>query len=446
MLFGEEFQEIIELISNTLSAFTTTFFLVKDQKLVLVAHHSLSQWMRSPLAVDMADAGVLALALEKGSFVSSHVDRQAYEIPYYDSEEGIKAFMAVQVDGGKGLLCVDSKRSYSFTEKHQKLLQQFSSFLGRLLNRVRSLRPKLLESGKYLLLTEMVQRLVPPPSGFEELQAAFSQIVQEMGVEEAMVLLESNGAFTVALSHGSLSTERLHSDLSIQNTPWQKVWTTGDPLVVRDPRGVPYIVGLRKDACSSLLVVPMKGVSGMLGMASKDPRGLTVEVLDLATLLSTLLEMAVRELKGKPHRSMALNSLDFFRGLETALEEATFTGASVLLVGCRVKNLEDLDKKWGLKESEELLRELQDEFVRNLGAPVCLFRGHVLMGYKVHRDRKRLEAEGKAMEKNLPLNGSKAVVRVVWRLSSPSRRVKGEDLIMDMLRELHSTKGILGLR
>jgi len=446
MLFREEFQEIVELTSNTLEAFTTAFFLVRNNKLALVAHHSLSSHMISPLALNLEAGGILSLILEKGAFIANHMDREAYEIPYYDQEEEIKAFMGVQVGNGKGILCVDTKRRYSFTEKHQKLLQQFSLLMERLMERARSMRPKLMDSGKYLLLREMLQHLAPPPSKTEDLQSAFSQVIQEMGVEEATVILKREGEFEVALSHGPLSTERLHSSFPIHNTPWQKVWATKDPLIQRDPKGVPFMVEMKRDTFKSLLIVPLKKIPGMLGMASKNPRGLSVELLDLVGILTSLLEPVLIKLEETPAHSKAMTTLDFFQHLEKALTETQGTESTLLLVGCRLKDLEDIERERGIREAEKTIKRFQEDFSRHLGRPACLFRGHIIMGYKIHYDKKRLEAEVRAMEKNLPLNGGKTDIKVVWKLTHlPSKR-GSEKLIKDMLKELSANKRLLKIR
>ena len=52
-------------------------------------------------------------------------DRDTRNLKLYLRDEGIKSFMAVPV-GDAGVLCVDSKRNYVFTEKNQKILQDFA--------------------------------------------------------------------------------------------------------------------------------------------------------------------------------------------------------------------------------------------------------------------------------------------------------------------------------
>jgi len=441
MLFREEFQEIVELTSNALEAFTTAFFLVRNDTLFLVAHHSLSSHMISPLVLHLEAGGILSLVLEKGAFIANHMEREAYEIPYYDQKEDIKAFMGVQVGNGKGILCVDTKRQYSFTEKRQKLLQQFSLLMERLMERARALRPKLMDSGKYLLLREMLQYLIPPPSKYEDLQRAFSQVIQEMGVEEAMVLLKRDLEFEVALSHGPLSTERLHSVFPTHNTPWQKAWTTKAPLIQRDPKGVPFIAEVKRDTFKSLLIVPFEKIPGMLGMASQNPKGLSVELLDLIGALASLLEPALMKLEEKPIQPKVITTLEFLQRLEEALTKTH--ESTLLLIGCRPKNLEEIEKEKGISEAEKTVEMLQQDFSRHLGRPTCLFRGHIIMGYKIHHDERRLEAEAKAMEKNLLLSNGKTDIKVVWKLTPLPSRAGSEKLVKDMLKELCSSKRFL---
>jgi len=441
MLFREEFQEIVELTSNALEAFTTAFFLVRNDTLFLVAHHSLSSHMISPLVLHLEAGGILSLVLEKGAFIANHMEREAYEIPYYNQKEDIKAFMGVQVGNGKGILCVDTKRQYSFTEKRQKLLQQFSLLMERLMERARALRPKLMDSGKYLLLREMLQYLIPPPSKYEDLQRAFSQVIQEMGVEEAMVLLKRDLEFEVALSHGPLSTERLHSVFPTHNTPWQKAWTTKAPLIQRDPKGVPFIAEVKRDTFKSLLIVPFEKIPGMLGMASQNPKGLSVELLDLIGALASLLEPALMKLEEKPIQPKVITTLEFLQRLEEALTKTH--ESTLLLIGCRPKNLEEIEKEKGISEAEKTVEMLQQDFSRHLGRPTCLFRGHIIMGYKIHHDERRLEAEAKAMEKNLLLSNGKTDIKVVWKLTPLPSRAGSEKLVKDMLKELCSSKRFL---
>lgn len=61
----------------------------------------------------------------------TNFDREKNTLGYYYREEevGIKAFMAFPIATG-GVLCVDSKREYSFSEKDQKMLHLFADLIA----------------------------------------------------------------------------------------------------------------------------------------------------------------------------------------------------------------------------------------------------------------------------------------------------------------------------
>ncbi len=443
MLFKEELQEIVKLISNTLEAFTAALFLVKEEKLIMVVHHSLSPHIRHPLGLKLEDGGILTLALDKETFVLEGLDKKRYEIPYYSDHEDVKTFMAARVGEGKGILCVDTKRQYRFTEKHQKLLVHFSHLIDMILEKAKDLRPKLINSGKYLAVTSMLHHLHPPLPTGEQLQEGFSKVMEEMGVEEAMVLYQDRGNLKVALGYGPLSTEYLDRTLPIRGTPWQKVIEKGTPYIHKGKDKAPFIMGIGEARFPSVIIVPMEEIPGYLGLASRGVHDLSIEILDLVNTLAKLLEPNLERMQASTE-SPSFPS--FAEELEKAMEKVGQGESALLLVACKVKNLEDLDKKMGVFKTEKILRTLEEEFAQSLEGRVCSFRGNILVGYKVHRDTKYLEASGKAMEKNLPLtsslNGTKAEVKVTWEVIPPSVKKGAEEVMQSLMKGLNQGKGL----
>ena len=70
---------------------------------------------------------------DKEPLLVSNFDQRQNHLGYYvdGEEQNIKAFVGCALQGG-GVLCVDSKRQYSFSEKDQKLLHLFSDLIARL--------------------------------------------------------------------------------------------------------------------------------------------------------------------------------------------------------------------------------------------------------------------------------------------------------------------------
>jgi len=120
-------QEIIQLISNVTEAFTAALFLYNSSRdrLTLTCYHSLSLNINPETEMQVGDSLIGWVAKNKRPVNIAQFDRDTRNLRLYRRDEGIKAFLAVPV-GEEGVLCVDSKRNYIFTEKHQKILQDFS--------------------------------------------------------------------------------------------------------------------------------------------------------------------------------------------------------------------------------------------------------------------------------------------------------------------------------
>lgn len=440
MLFEKELQEIVKLVSNTMDTFTTALFLVKGERLISLAQHSLSPYIRFPLSLPLEDGGILTLALDKETFHQDGMDQMGFEIPYYREKEEIKTFMAVRLSGGKGLLMVDSKRPYTLTEKHLKLLSQFAHLAEMILERARELRGKLLYSSKYLMVGEMLQHLHPPATSWEDLQEGFSNVMETMGIEEAMVVTDVQGEARVTLGYGPLSIQQLNSPLATRGTPWQTIMEGSPYYVHKGPDPAPFIMGIKEARFPSMIMVPLKETGGILGLASSHPKDLSMEVLDLVNILADLLEPSLTNLATPPPQ--AASFCTFLREIETSAQAEIARGNSMLLAVCRVKNLHDLDKKMGLFKVENLLQEMEREMGHQMEGRVCQFRGDTLVGYRVHGNPRILEASGKALQKNLPLsfNGTKAKLDLAWEVITPTTKKGVEEIIQNLLKRLNSGK------
>ncbi len=442
MLFKEELQEIIKLTSNTMGAFTAALFLVKGEKLIALAHHSLSPNFIYPLVIPMENGGILTLALEQEAFFLDGLDQKAYDIPYYRNEEEIKAFMAVRLSGGKGILMVDSNKSYALTEKHHKLLAHFAQLTDMLLERARDLRGRLLYSSKYLMVEEMLRHLHPPTSSREKLQEGFASVMETMKVEEAMVVSQEGQNTKVILAYGPLSVPLLDSPLTTRGTPWQKVLEGAPNYGHSDKEPGSFIMGRKEARFPSMIIVPIKGIHGALGLASSTPRALPMEVLDLVNLLADLLEPS---LKGEPASSQAtLSFTKFWEELEEKTKEGGSRNLSLLLLMCKVKNIQELDKKLGILETEKLLQGVEKELKNHL-EKVIFFRGESFLGYKWNENSRILEASGKALQKNVPIafNDSRAKIEVAWEVLTPSGKKSIEESLRDLTKKLNSGKKFL---
>ncbi len=120
-------KELIQLISNVTESFTTALFLFNPAKniLNLRAYHSLSLHIDPDTHLQVGDSLIGWVAKNQTPVNIARFDRDTRNLKLYLRDEKIKSFLAVPV-GEAGVLCIDSKRNYVFTEKDQKILQDFA--------------------------------------------------------------------------------------------------------------------------------------------------------------------------------------------------------------------------------------------------------------------------------------------------------------------------------
>ncbi|MDR0882596.1 MAG: GAF domain-containing protein [Candidatus Adiutrix sp.] len=133
-----ELGALMELCLNNFDGFSSVLF-AADQEggpLSLRAFRSLSRNIDAG-AVIHPGHGLLGWAYKTNKPVI--VDQVSFEsdrLLFYTCDENIKSFMAVPLPGLSGVLAVDSKQRYFFTDKSAKLLVQFGQNIARVCQRL----------------------------------------------------------------------------------------------------------------------------------------------------------------------------------------------------------------------------------------------------------------------------------------------------------------------
>jgi transcriptional regulator with GAF, ATPase, and Fis domain len=136
MPIDRQLNDITTLLSNCLDAYTAAVFVWDDRGKVLTlkAFHSLSKHVIPNVRFSPEDGGLIGWVAKKNQPLTvDHFDRDTKTLPYYQDDENIKTFLALPLEKQRGVLCVDSKRQYVFTNKDQKLLSGFVTIIGNVL-------------------------------------------------------------------------------------------------------------------------------------------------------------------------------------------------------------------------------------------------------------------------------------------------------------------------
>ncbi|MDR1359485.1 MAG: GAF domain-containing protein [Deltaproteobacteria bacterium] len=134
------FDRILGILCSVLDAYSAVLFLrapegkAGEEQLSMASSFSLGNKLDQQARIQEGKGLVGWIFRTREPVLVSNFDqRQSYLGYYSDNEEqSIKAFMGCALAGGAGVVCVDSKRQYSFSEKDQKILHLFSGLLSHM--------------------------------------------------------------------------------------------------------------------------------------------------------------------------------------------------------------------------------------------------------------------------------------------------------------------------
>lgn len=126
-------QRILTLVGSVFDAYSAVLFLPqgKSGDYVIAAAFSLGEHV-IPQASLKATKGVAGWIIKNQKpLLINNLERKKARLGYYDHDEEahIKAFMGCPLAKGGGALCLDSKRTYSFSDKDQKVLNLFAELI-----------------------------------------------------------------------------------------------------------------------------------------------------------------------------------------------------------------------------------------------------------------------------------------------------------------------------
>jgi signal transduction protein with GAF and PtsI domain len=123
---------ILGLVCSVFDGYSAVLFLKgKGQEHCLASSFSLGDSIK-PGTMITPGAGLVGWIIKnKKPLLINKFDRGVGCLGYYpdEGESKIKAFMGVHLPANAGVLCVDSKKTYSFSDKDQKILHQFAQLI-----------------------------------------------------------------------------------------------------------------------------------------------------------------------------------------------------------------------------------------------------------------------------------------------------------------------------
>lgn len=173
---------ILNIVCSVFDAYSAVVFLPKDDEHLfeLSDCFSLGENINKDCVLEPGQGLVGWIIRNNKPLLVNDFDRQGDGLGYYhrDAEAKIKSFMGCPLNKGQGVLCLDSKRSFSFSTKDQKILHQFTQFIEILRSNLYQYELNQ-EKYQYYVCLQTIQALKNKSTRWSQYLDGFLQILSE---------------------------------------------------------------------------------------------------------------------------------------------------------------------------------------------------------------------------------------------------------------------------
>jgi len=374
---------LLELVSNVTEAYTTALFLADNQKRMLRLWHfySLSDNVNKNVTIPFGDGPIGLVAESKEDFdLAKFAERDTGLLKIYSKNDSIKSFFAVPIINKdevlEGVISIDSKKTFVFANKDQKILKLFAEQFANLINNLRIQKFMDTETSDINFLNEFCDRITSVDDVKSLLQSTLESIIKLVECDSYFISLRTrdnkDGEFCVAVSHSKRNLQGLiFSD---------KYGLAG--CVIEDKK--PFLLGNRKEdfgsyvftrsetlgRVRSFLGVPLlfkNNVLGLISLVDSNEGTFNQRDLQVISIMAGSISPAIANAKAQVKiQSLSTNTdgltgLRNFTGFQEYLEMMLSTASrkrrplSLLIVD--IDKFGDLNKNLGHEAGNEILKQ-----------------------------------------------------------------------------------------
>lgn len=384
MKIEADVEGLLKLISSAIETYTTAFFLAYNKRRVLKLwrFYSLSENVISDSTIPFGYGPIGRVAEDEKSFdLSKFSDRDSSMLGLYSKSEEIKSFAAVPVIRDNkldGVLCVDSKSAFVFTNKDQKLLTLFADQLADLVNNIKVSELIETESSDIEFLYDFNKKLGSADKVVDILQLVFHSIMQRLKCGDCFLSLRTDE--DILNESEKFCVELVYNHQSLKNV----IFSDQDGLAGCVIRGrEPFLLASRKEDFGSYIFVPSKPVGrfksfiGAPLLANNEVSGLICATdgregyfnqrdLQVVSIMANSVSLAMSNLKAREKANSLLNFIDGLTGLynysefqerlEKAFQDAEQRRRPLSLMIMDIDDFKSLNSLLGYKVGNEVLK------------------------------------------------------------------------------------------
>lgn len=402
---------LTQLIFNIYEAFTVALYLKEHDYLKCVSYITFSQGFDKSRFLSI-EGTLPGWVLKHGQpLIIPNFDKDEGVLGYYLKNEEIKSFMGYPM-GTEGVIVIDSKKKWVFTDKEKKILGGFAS----------AIKEEIDKEKRYLELEEKIEELNNEKRIFTlfnhllnstiSVRDILNECVKFSGGDIGFIGIEQNGEMVIHEIAGISEKEYLNKRCS-KNCISVMVLDGGKELLL------PFDSGFFKEKPLFFNEEPLKGKQffgfplisddiafGVLGIVSTSGNRLEDRTIGLLRNISMFLSLYYSSLLTKRVYEKAKNfepvtGAMFFSRFLKVLEEQIKKKEKLCIVSVRLKITESLNETLGVYNTDIFLKKIFSIIKQCLGTNAIVTRksgGHFYALISVH-DRSGAKNALKVMNK-----------------------------------------------
>jgi len=412
-----------ELIFNVYEAFTVALFLKDEERLRCLSSVTFAKSFDRERTIPI-DGTLPGWVLKHHEpLILPNFDKDESALGYYGSEEGIKSFMAYPLEV-PGVIVVDSKKRYVFTDREKKLLGHFVSMLGQELEREKRLQDLEEKNEELSIERRIIQFLLTSGPSEVPLEEILDECLALCRGDFCFIGLERNGKLVVVDCAGTEAGSLRLKECPMTGTVAAMVLEGRKEFLLPHGSGYlrekPLLFSDEEMKAKQFFGFPLlfdEEAFGLTGFVSLSDVRLRDGIIGLLRDISSLLSLYFMRTwtKGTLERGKhvdpvtgALLFASFFKKVETWVRERKgFSVASV-----KVPDFHEYNRLLGVETADRLLRRIVQSVEQCLGKTALVTKAEGNHLYAVTRDPQALEAENMTRVLNYTIQSAMADSRV----------------------------------
>lgn len=304
-------ERLLSIVCSVFDAYSVVLYMhdKRSGTYRVAAHFSLGDHVLTESIAEPGKGFVGWIVRNRQPLLVNNVDKKKGKLGYYpqEVEATIKAFMGCPLKRGEGVICLDSKRTFCFSEKDQKILHLFADFLLDLHERFELARASQNQFQYYHCL-QLIHAMRTTIKRWPDFLGKFLALMSDAaGFEHSFLAArDPNGErYYIEGAHVPLMTPKdaeMHLDMSVGLVGF--VFRNGQPVISGEGEGACNLTPLfgkavKTQPMKSVLLMPLvfqKQVRGVLGLSSPSALPISDDLKTFCTMASEQLALFLENL------------------------------------------------------------------------------------------------------------------------------------------------------